>query len=234
MTAAEVMAELEKLGTAQTKKTFKNHGCPEPFFGVKVGDLKTIVKKVRRDTPLARELYATGNSDAMYLAGLIADGREMTADELDGWARAATWYMPCEYTVPWVAAESAHGWALGLRWIDDPEPNVQCAGWNTLAGIASLLPDEKLDVATLSALLDRVGETIHGAPNRVRYTMNGFVIGIGAYVRALTEKAKATAAKVGTVRVDMGDTECRVPAAAEYIDRTIARGQYKKKKTVKC
>jgi hypothetical protein len=201
---------------------------------VKVGDLKTIVKKVRSNTPLALELYATGNGDAMYLAGLIADGRKMTAEQLDAWAREATWYMLSEYTVAWVAAESPHGWQLGLRWIDDPSPKVQCAGWSTLAGIVSLQPDDKLDVAALSALLDRVGDTLHGAPNRVRYTMNGFVIGVGAYVRELTPKAKAIAAKLGKVHVEMGGTACKVPAAAEYIDSAVARGNYRKKKTVKC
>jgi 3-methyladenine DNA glycosylase AlkD len=48
------------------------------MFGVKVGDLKPIVKQIKGDQELAMQLYATGNSDAMYLAGLVADGRKMT------------------------------------------------------------------------------------------------------------------------------------------------------------
>ena len=39
MTASEVMKQLESMGTEQTRKTYRNHGCPDPFFGVKVGDL---------------------------------------------------------------------------------------------------------------------------------------------------------------------------------------------------
>ena len=73
MTAPEVLKQLEQMGSAQTKKTFLRHGCPEPFFGVKIGDMKTLVKKIKRDSTLAKELSKTGNPDAQYFAGLIAD-----------------------------------------------------------------------------------------------------------------------------------------------------------------
>ena len=87
MTANEVMKQLEKLGDAQTRKTFQRHGCPEGFSGVKVGDMKTIVKKIKIDSSLAKELYRTGNPDAQYFAGLIADGKDFTRKELDEWAK---------------------------------------------------------------------------------------------------------------------------------------------------
>ena len=84
-------------------------------------------------------------------------------------------------------------------------------------------------------MLQRVGETIHRHPNRVRYCMNGFVIAVGCYVRALTDEAVRTADRIGRVTVDMGDTACKVPSAAEYIDKVRQRGTVgKKRKTVKC
>ena len=55
-----------------------NHGAKEPFFGVKVGDLKKILKKTKKNHELSLELYKTGNSDAMYLAGLMADEKKIT------------------------------------------------------------------------------------------------------------------------------------------------------------
>jgi 3-methyladenine DNA glycosylase AlkD len=71
MTTDEVMLELSKFRNEQTKKVFTRHGAREPFFGVKVGDLKILVKKIKTDHKLALELFKTGNSDAMYLAGLV-------------------------------------------------------------------------------------------------------------------------------------------------------------------
>ncbi len=69
-TLREVMQELESLGSEQTVKTFRKHGADGPMFGVKVADLKKIEKRIRGNQSLALELWDTGNSDAMYLAGL--------------------------------------------------------------------------------------------------------------------------------------------------------------------
>src|SRR5688572_20385471 len=112
MNASEVMKELKKKGTAQTRKTWARHGCPEPFFGVKISDLKVLVKKIKRNTPLAKELYRTGNSDAMYLAGLIGYGAELSRAELQEWAERAQWSMISQYTVPWMASEHPDAWKI--------------------------------------------------------------------------------------------------------------------------
>jgi 3-methyladenine DNA glycosylase AlkD len=71
MTKAEVMKELQSLGSEATKAILSKHGAREPFFGVKVEDLKKVMKKIKNDQQLAMELYETGNSDAMYLAGWL-------------------------------------------------------------------------------------------------------------------------------------------------------------------
>ena len=74
MTAKEILTELKSLGTASYKKLLMtNYGAKEPLFGVKIGDLKKIQKRIKQDYQLALDLYDTGNYDAMYLAGLIAD-----------------------------------------------------------------------------------------------------------------------------------------------------------------
>lgn len=40
---ADVMQDLERPGTEQTRKTFARHGAPvAQMFGVKVGDLRTV------------------------------------------------------------------------------------------------------------------------------------------------------------------------------------------------
>ena len=47
---------------------YARHGAPSNMFGVKIGDLKPIPKKIKGQQALACELYATGNSDAMIAA----------------------------------------------------------------------------------------------------------------------------------------------------------------------
>src|SRR5260370_42082475 len=118
MTVSEILDELKSLGSPSTKKVLMKHGAKEPFFGNKVSDLKKIQKRVKKDYQLALDLYATGNTDAMYLAGLIADDAKMTRNDLQLWAEGAYWHMLAGYTVPWVASGSPHGWELALKWID--------------------------------------------------------------------------------------------------------------------
>lgn len=235
MTVPEIMAELEAHGSESIKKILVKHGVKEPFFGTKIEYMKPIQKKIKKDYQLAKDLYATGNSDAMYLAGLIADDKRMTTDDLQNWAENALSNNINEYTVPWVAAESDHGMEVALKWIDDPREHVQSAGWATLGNIVALTPDDKLDIDVFKGLIDRVVNTIHQAENRVRYRMNSFVISVGGYVPELTPTAEAAAAKIGKVQVEMFGTACKVPDIVEYIDKMRARGNLgKKKKTVKC
>ncbi len=235
MTLAETMAAIAAAGTAQTKKTLMNHGAREPIDGVKVSDLKVIQKQIRKDQALALALYDTGHYDAQYLAGLTANGALMTAAQLRHWAETPNAAGISEYSVPWVAAEHPDAWNIALSWIDDPSPAVAVSGWATLAGLVSLLPDEQIDVPKVLALLQRIEKDIHGAPNRVRYVMNGFVIGAGTYVDAAHDAAVAAARNIGTVTVNMGNTACKVPEAEGYIAASRGRpGGAKKKKTLKC
>src|ERR1700758_460718 len=120
MTVDEIMTQLEANGSASIKNILLKHGVKEPFFGVKVEHLKNIQKKVKTDYQLAKELYATGNADAMYLAGLIADDPKMTEADLQNWVKAAVSNNISEYTVPWVAAGNPNGFALALQWIESP------------------------------------------------------------------------------------------------------------------
>lgn len=235
MNVTEIMNELEKYGSEQIKKILLRHGVEEPLYGVKVEYLKKIEKKIKKDYALAKELYNTGNADAMYLAGLIADDEKMTEEDLNEWVSKATSANINEYTVPWVAGGSRYGMELGMKWIDAPEEHIATAGWATLSGLVCIQADEKLDIMVLKQLLSRIENEMETAPNRVRYQMNNFIICMGGYVTALTNDAVATAAKVGKVIVEMNGTACKVPDAADYIAKIAAKGNIgKKKKKLKC
>jgi len=235
MTTTEILKQLKAFGDERTKKTLSKHGAKEPFFGVKVADLKKILKKTKKNHELSLELYQTGNSDAMYLAGLMADEKQITKAQLQDWVEKAYWYYLSEFIVPWVAAETDFGFELGQEWIDSKKEGIAAAGWATLASFAGVNEDAALDISTYSKLLDRVFTVIDQAPNRVRYTMNGFVIAIGSYIAELTDKATKIAAEIGKVSVEMGGTACKVPLATTYLQKIIDKGRVgKKRKTARC
>ena len=229
----QVLNELETYADERTKNTHMKHGAKEPLFGVKVADLKKILKKTKKDHELSLALFDTGNSDAMYLAGLMADEKKINKQQLNQWVKKAYWYYLSEYTVPWIAAESSYGFELGLEWIRSKEERVASAGWSTLSNYASI--STSLDLDTYASLLDEVAEKVHVAQNRVKYTMNGFVIAIGCYIPELTEKAKVIAEKIGKVDVFMGGTSCKVPLATDYIKKVEDKNRIgKKRKMARC
>jgi 3-methyladenine DNA glycosylase AlkD len=236
MTSQQILAELKQLGSESTKKILIKHGAREPFYGVKIEDLKKIQKKIKENQQqLAKELFASGIGDAQYLAGLMADGSKMNKKELQAWADSAEWSMISEYSVAWVACENENAFSLALDWIDSKKPNVAASGWSTISSIMATRPDEQLDIPMLKKLLVRVEKEIEKAPNRVRYCMNAFVIASGSFVKELAPLATATGKKIGNVEVDMNGTSCKVPFAPDYIKKVIDKGYLgKKKKTAKC
>lgn len=150
-------------------------------YGVSVANLKLIAKTIKKQQALACELYESGIMDAMYLAGLVADGSQMTRKQLDAWAEAAADItMISEYTVPWVAVENPHARELALKWMKSKKEHVAAAGWCTYSGLVARKADEALNLAEIEELLKTVAKEIGGAQNRVRRAMNGFVIAVGS------------------------------------------------------
>jgi 3-methyladenine DNA glycosylase AlkD len=235
MTAQDVVAKIQAVGKDSYKRVILRHGAREPVYGASIEDMKAIVKGIKKDYALAKELYATGVYDAMYLAGLVADDGAMSKEDLQTWVEDAYCPALAESTVPWVAAEGRFGFELAALWVESPAEMVAAAGWSTYCALVALHPDNELDRGLLTSLLARVGRSIQSQPDRVRYCMNSFVSCVGTYVVELTDAAMATAEAMGAVVVVMEGTACKIRSPKEMIEKVRARGTIgRKRKTVKC
>src|ERR1700722_13109816 len=172
-TTASVMAELKKKGTEKTRVIYARHGMTtDNMYGVSMADLKVIAKTIKGQQALALELYETHNSDAMYLAGMVADGSQMNKKQLNSWANAAkNLQMISEYTVPWVTVENPDGRQLAMEWIKSNKEHVAAAGWCTYSGLLATKPDQELNLPEIENLIATIVKGINDAPNRVRYVM---------------------------------------------------------------
>ena len=235
MNYKEVMDFLENKGSEQSRKIYSNHGAPENMYGVKVADMKVVQKKVKINHELANELYASKNADAQYLAGLIADPKAFSKEEFKQWADAATWYMVTEYALAWNLAESPLCMEIALEWIEDDDAKLQQCAWAAMAAYLGITSNEEIDNGKHEELLNRIKNEIHEAENRVRYTMNGYVIALGGAIPELTEACKTAGDEIGKVQVSMGNTACKVPTIRQYIEKMEDRNRIgKKKKQAKC
>jgi hypothetical protein len=59
----------------------------------------------------------------------IAEETEMTKADLNRWLKNAKHEPLRSSVVPWVTAESAHGWELAQEWIEAKDEEVAAAGW---------------------------------------------------------------------------------------------------------
>lgn len=236
-TLQTLLDDLKSKGSEKTCVIYARHGMrPDRLYGVSVADMKLIAKSIKGQQSLAYELYDSGIFEAMYLAGMVADGAKMTRDQLASWADGAKGMpMITEHTVPWVTVENLNGQELANEWIRSDQPHIASAGWRSYSGLLAVRADSALDFEEIKGYLKTVIKEIAQTENRVKSAMNGFVIAVGTYVSPLLADAKSAAIQMGVVSVDVGDTACKVPAANEYIAKAETAGKVgQKKKTIRC
>lgn len=196
-----VMQELESLAKERTKKMYISNGAQEPLFGVATGVMKPIAKKIKIDQNLAEELYATGNYDAMYFAGIIADPKAMTESDYDRWIDAAYFYMLSDYVVSVTLSESDIAQEVSDKWIASGDELRMSAGWSCYCWLLGSRKDVEFSEIKISNMLDLVKDTIHDSPERTKSAMNNFLYTVGISYLPLHEKAVETAKAIGIVEV---------------------------------
>ncbi|CAM4492045.1 3-methyladenine DNA glycosylase AlkD [Paenibacillus endophyticus] len=235
MNVETVMQELEGLSKERTKKIYVSNGAHEPLFGVATGEMKPIAKKIKKDQPLADQLYATGNYDAMYFAGVIADPKAMTEADFERWIDAAYFYMISDFIVAVTLSETDIAQEVADKWIASGEELKMSAGWSCYCWLLGSRPDREFSESKLASMLETVQKTISDAPERAKYAMNNFLYTVGVSYVPLHDQAFETAKAVGPVEVDKDKTKSKLICASDNIQKAVDKGRIGfKRKHVRC
>lgn len=230
-----VMQELEALSKERMKKIYVSNGAHEPLFGVTTGEMKPIAKKIKLNQPLAEQLYHTGNYDAMYFAGVIAEPNAMTEEDFDRWMDGAYFYMLSDFVVAVTLAEADIAQQVADKWILSGEELKMSAGWSCYCWLLGNQPDSEFDESKLADLLERVKSTIHDSPERTKYAMNNFIYTVGLSYLPLHGKAVEIAKAVGPVEVQRDKKKSSFLIASERIQKEVDKGRIGfKRKYVRC
>ena len=230
-----VMQELESLGKERTKKMYLSNGAHEPLFGVATGAMKPMKRAIKINQPLAEELYATGNYDAMYFAGVIADPKAMTEADFDRWMDAAYFYMLSDYVVAVTLSESPLAQDIADKWIASGEELRMSAGWSCYCWLLGSRKDDEFSESKLSGMLEAVKNGIHDAPERTKSAMNNFMYTVGISYSPLSEQAVETAREVGTVEMKRPNKKSSFLYAYENIQKDLDKGRLGfKRRYVRC
>jgi 3-methyladenine DNA glycosylase AlkD len=230
-----VMRELESLGTVHTRKSYLSRGVREPLFGVPTGAMKPLKKQIGVDQALADKLWDTGNYDAMYFAGMIADVRVMTEADFDRWIGDAYGAMLSDFVVAVTLAESDLAQSVSNRWIRSGNETRASAGWACYEWLLGWRPDSYFEPETVRSLLELAAATIHEASPRLKRAMNNFIVAVGVSYQPLHEEALKTADDIGVVEVVTNGEANPVSSAAEQIRKAAAKGRIGfKRRAVRC
>lgn len=220
MNCQETLRQLESLGTEQNRKVYRRHGVSANLFGVSYAHQHKLAKALKGNHPLALELWASGNHDARVLATLIADPAQGDDQLLDEWVCDLDSYGLTNAFAGF-AGKTDRARDKAEQWRNSAEEWPGRAGWQLVSHLA--MQDKDLPDAYFLARLEEIEGEIHTRKNRVRDAMNNALIAIGIRNAALEPPALAAAARIGKVIVDHGQTGCKTPDAATYIQRTLAR-----------
>lgn len=146
------------------------------------------IAKIKINQKLAEELYATGNYDAMYFAGIIADPKAMRESDFDRWIDGAYFYMLSDYVVAVTLSESNIAQEVADKWIASGEELKMSAGWSCYCWLLGNRKDDEFSESKLSDMLEMVKKIIHDSPERTKSAMNNFLNTVAISYVPLHEK----------------------------------------------
>jgi len=219
MTVKEILAQLESLGDDARRKHNTKAGAPDNQFGVKLGDIRALAKKIKTDHELALKLWDTGNVEAQLLATLIIKPASLSADELDKLTRSTTCAQVAEWLNSYVVAQHPEKEALREKWMKAKDRWAARAGWNLTASRINKGTDD----FDLTALLDRIEKELPNAKPEVQWTMNNTLGAIGIENAKLRKRAIAIGEKIGLYRDWPVSKGCIPPYVPVWVDAMVKR-----------
>jgi 3-methyladenine DNA glycosylase AlkD len=219
MTVKEVLAQLKSLGDDARRAHNAKAGAPDNQFGVKLGDIRALAKKIKTDHDLALKLWETGNVEAQLLATLIIKPESLSAKELDAMTRSTTCAQVADWMNAYVVAKHPDKEALREKWMKATDPWAARAGWNLTASRISKNADD-LD---LPALLDRIEKEMPKAKPQVQWTMNNTLAAIGIHHVKLRKRAVAIGETIGLYRDWPVSKGCIIPYVPIWVEAMVKR-----------
>ncbi len=205
MTLKDALKQLEALGSGRMRAQNAKHGAGTAQFGVKRGDIRKVAAQIKTDHALALALWQTGNIDAQFLAALVIQPKELSADEMERLVRSAAWVQVLDWLLSYVVAQHPDKEALRKKWLaaKTQDPLAARAGWRLTA--------------------DRVEAEMGGAAPDVQWTMNCTLAQIGIRFPKHRKRAVAIGEALGIFRDYPTPKGCTSPFAPIWIKTMVSR-----------
>jgi len=219
MKQSEALEQLKALGNEKVRTQNAKGGARDNQFGVSLGDIRILAKKIRTNHELALSLWETGNVDAQFLATLLIQPKKLSAREMDRMVRSVTFVRVADWLISYVVRQHPDKEALRQDWMTADDRWAARAAWDLTSERVAKSPDG-LD---LPALLARIEAEMADADPEVQWTMNMTLATIGIHFPKFRKRAIAIGEKLGIYRDYPVSKGCTSPFAPIWINFMVER-----------
>lgn len=219
MTTSEILSQLKSLSNETMIAHNKKYGAGSNQFGVKLGDIRNLAKRIKTNHKLAFELWETKIIEARLLACLILKAKSLSEEELDKLVKSIDFVQVADWFNAYVLKDHPEKEQLRESWIDSENKWAARSGWSLTAGkIAKGAEEMNIDM-----LLNRLEREMPQAAPEVQWTMNTTLAYIGIHHPNYRPRALKIGEKLGIYRDYPVSKGCTSPFAPIWINEMVSR-----------
>ncbi|NII83847.1 MULTISPECIES: DNA alkylation repair protein [unclassified Pedobacter] len=219
MNLTETLSKLESLGEEKVRAMHIKNGARENIFGVKMGNIRAIAKKIKTDHELALKLWETENIDARLLAILILKPKALSAAEIEQMVSSENFTWAADWFYNYIVKEYPDKEQFREKWMNSENVMLARAGWSLTSGRIAREP-EGIDIPSI---LDRIEKEMPKVAPEIQWTMNTALAQIGINHPDYRERALAIGEKLGIYRDYPVSKGCTSPFAPIWINEMVSR-----------
>ena len=188
--AKAAVAELKRLGTKKMRDGMARYAIPsDNAFGVPVGQIRELGKRLGRNHELAQVLWDSGWYEARMLATFVDEPDLVTPAQMDCWCKDFDNWAICDTACFHLFDKTPHAFKKVSQWSKRKDEFVKRGAFALLASLA--LHDKKSDDAAFLKCLPLIEQAATDDRNFVKKGVSWALRGIGHRNQALRHSAMA-------------------------------------------
>lgn len=224
----EALHQLRSSSSEAYREGLTRYAIPiERAFGVPMGSIQAIAKRLGRDHELAAALWRTQWYEARLLACYVDDPAWVTAAQMDDWSRGFDNWAVCDTACFALFDRSAHAWRKIAQWAPRRDEYVRRAAFALLASktVHDKLADDSLFLHGLELIEAHAGDERNFVKKSVNWALRSIGKRNGALHAAALKVASRLAVREEAAPRWIGKDALRELNSAAVIARLAKRGQ---------
>jgi 3-methyladenine DNA glycosylase AlkD len=194
-TAQEILDKLKAKANPANVEGMARYGInPQDTLGVPMPVLRGIAREIKRDHPLALQLWDSGLHEARILAGLFADPRQVDEALMERWVHDFDSWDVCDQVCSNLFDRTPFAYSKATEWSSRQPEFVKRAGFVLMAALA--VHDKKAPDSAFEPFFPLILREASDDRNFVKKAVNWALRGLGKRNRALNVRAIETAGDI--------------------------------------